>query len=144
MVVTGATSGLGRAAASQLADLGARVILVGRDPDKAEATRREIVAATGNDNVAVALADLSLLADVRKLAQRLLKEPRIHVLVNNAGVLLNQRTTTAEGNETTLATNLLAPYLLTQNAAAAPARVGAVQDHQRLLRRHVCHGPRSR
>ena len=115
VVVTGATSGLGRAAASQLADLGARVILVGRDSEKAEATRQEIVATTGNDNVAVALADLSLLADVRKLARQLLKdEPRIHVLVNNAGVLLNQRTTTAEGNETTLATNLLAPYLLTQ------------------------------
>jgi NAD(P)-dependent dehydrogenase (short-subunit alcohol dehydrogenase family)/carbon monoxide dehydrogenase subunit G len=114
VVVTGATSGLGRAAASQLADLGARVILVGRDPDKAEATRQEIVAMTGNDNVAVALADLSLVGDVRKLAKRLLKEPSIHVLVNNAGVLLNQRTTTAEGNETTLATNLLAPYLLTQ------------------------------
>jgi dehydrogenase/reductase SDR family protein 12 len=115
VVVTGATSGLGQAAASQLADLGARVILVGRNPDKAEETRREIVAATGNDNVAVALADLSLLADVRKLAQRLLEdEPWIHVLVNNAGVLLNQRMTTAEGNETALATNLLAPYLLTQ------------------------------
>ena len=128
VVVTGATSGLGRAAASQLADLGARVILVGRDPDKAEATRQEIVATTGNDNVAVALADLSLLADVRKLAKRLLKEPCIHVLVNNAGVLLNQRTTTAEGNETTLATNLLAPYLLTQMLLprlreSAPSRI---------------------
>jgi dehydrogenase/reductase SDR family member 12 len=128
-VVTGATSGLGRAAASQLADLGARVILVGRNPDKAEATRREIVSTTGNDNVAVALADLSLLADVRKLARRLLKdEPRIHVLVNNAGVLLNQRTTTTEGNETTLATNLLAPYLLTQMLLprlreSAPSRI---------------------
>ena len=86
VVVTGATSGLGRAAASQLADLGARVILVGRDPDKAEATRQEIVAMTGNDNLAVALA-VDLLADVRKLAKRLLKEPGIHVLVNNAGVL---------------------------------------------------------
>ena len=129
VVVTGATSGLGKAAASQLAELGARVILVGRNPDKAEDTRREIVAATGNDNVAVALADLSLLADVRKLAQRLLEaEPRIHVLVNNAGVLLNQRTTTAEGNETTLATNLLAPYLLTQMLLprlreSAPSRI---------------------
>jgi len=127
-VVTGATSGLGRAAASQLADLGARVILVGRDPDKAEATRRGIVAMTGNNNVAVALADLSLLADVRKLAKRLLQEPSIHVLVNNAGVLLNQRTTTAEGNETTLATNLLAPYLLTQMLLprlreSAPSRI---------------------
>jgi dehydrogenase/reductase SDR family protein 12 len=128
VVVTGATSGLGRAAASQLADLGARVILVGRDPDKAETTRREIVASTGNDDVAVALADLSLLADVRKLAKRLLKEPCIHVLVNNAGVLLNQRRTTAEGNETTLATNLLAPYLLTQMLLprlreSAPSRI---------------------
>ena len=128
VVVTGATSGLGRATASQLADLGARVILVGRDADKAEATRREIVATTGNDNVAVALADLSLLADVRKLAKRLLKEPCIHVLVNNAGVLLNQRRTTAEGNETTLATNLPAPYLLTQMLLprlreSAPSRI---------------------
>jgi len=129
VVVTGATSGLGQAAASQLAELGARVILVGRNPDKAEATRREIVAATGNDNIAVALADLSLLADVRKLAQRLLEtEPRIHVLVNNAGVLLNERTMTAEGNETTLATNLLAPYLLTQTLLprlreSAPSRI---------------------
>ena len=105
------------------------MILVGRDRDKAEAARREIVATTGNDNVAVALADLSLLKDVRKLARRLLDtEPQIHVLVNNAGVLLNERTTTTEGNETTLATNLLAPYLLTQLLlprlrASAPSRI---------------------
>jgi dehydrogenase/reductase SDR family member 12 len=129
VVVTGATSGLGQAAASQLAELGARVILVGRNPDKAEDTRREIVAATGNGNVAVALADLSLLAEVRKLARKLLaSEPRIHVLVNNAGVLLNQRTTTAEGNEATLATNVLAPFLLTQTLLprlleSAPSRI---------------------
>lgn len=115
VVVTGATSGLGQAAATQLAELGARVIVVGRNEDKAQHARREIIAATGNDNVAVALADLSLLADVKKLARTLLDtEPRIHVLVNNAGVLLNQRAITAEGNETTLATNLLAPWLLTE------------------------------
>ena len=115
VVITGATSGLGRAAACQLATLGARVILVGRNKGKTESTRRDIVADTGNDDVAVAIADLGLLADVRRLAQQLLEnEPRIHVLVNNAGVLLNRRTTTAEGNEATLATNLLAPFLLTQ------------------------------
>jgi NAD(P)-dependent dehydrogenase (short-subunit alcohol dehydrogenase family) len=98
-----------------MAALGARVILVGRNKAKTESTRREIVAETGNDDVAVAIADLGLLADVRRLARQLLEqEPRIHVLVNNAGVLLNRRTTTAEGNEATLATNLLAPFLLTQ------------------------------
>jgi len=72
---------------------------------------------------------LSLLADVRKLARKLLEtEPRIHVLVNNAGVLPNQRTTTTEGNETALATNLLAPCLLTQMLLprlreSAPSRI---------------------
>ena len=74
----------------------------------------------------------------------MLKEPRIHVLVNNAGVLLNQRTTTAEGNETTLATNLLAPYLLTQMLLprlreSAPSRIINVSSGG-----HVCHGPRGR
>lgn len=129
VVVTGATSGLGEAAARQIASLGARVVIVARSREKAEASREKIVAATGNDNVGVALADLSLLRDVHKLARRLLEsEPHIHVLVNNAGVLLNERTTTVEGNETTLATNLLAPFLLTQLLiprlkACAPARI---------------------
>ncbi len=129
VVVTGATSGLGRAAAMQLAELGARVILVGRNPDKIEDTRRDIVGATGNEDVVGALADLAVLADVRKLARRLLRtQPRIHVLVNNAGVLLRERTTTAEGNETVLATNLLAPFLLTQLllprlVQSAPSRI---------------------
>jgi NAD(P)-dependent dehydrogenase (short-subunit alcohol dehydrogenase family) len=129
VIVTGGTSGLGLAAARQIAALGARVVIVGRSREKAEASRKAIVAASGNDNIGVALADLSLLRDVRKLAHRLLdSEPRIHVLVNNAGVLLNQRTATAEGNETSLATNLLAPFLLTQLliprlTACAPARI---------------------
>jgi NAD(P)-dependent dehydrogenase (short-subunit alcohol dehydrogenase family) len=129
VVVTGATSGLGEAAARQIAALGARVVIVGRSREKAEASRKAIVAASGNDNVGVALADLSLVREVRKLAHHLLEsEPHIHVLVNNAGVLLNERTTTAEGNEVSLATNLLAPFLLTQLLvprlkACAPARI---------------------
>jgi NAD(P)-dependent dehydrogenase (short-subunit alcohol dehydrogenase family) len=128
-IVTGATSGLGRATAEQLAALGARVVLVGRDRRKTEAARKEIAAETGNDDVAVALADLSLLADVRRLARHLLAtEPAIHVLVNNAGVLPVARTATREGNETALATNLLAPFLLTELLrprleASAPARI---------------------
>ncbi len=128
-VVTGATSGLGRAAATGLARLGARVVLVGRDRRKAEETRGEIRAATGNGDLAVEVADLSLLSAVRALAERLLeREKALHVLVNNAGVLENERRTTTEGHEVSLATNLLAPYLLTRRlvprlVASAPARV---------------------
>lgn len=128
-VVTGATSGLGRETAAGLARLGARVVLVGRDRAKAERAREEIRAATGNGDLAVEVADLSLLSAVRDLAGRLLgREKALHVLVNNAGVLENERRTTAEGLEVSLATNLLAPYVLTRRLlprllASAPARV---------------------
>ncbi|HRY45550.1 MAG TPA: SDR family NAD(P)-dependent oxidoreductase [Thermoanaerobaculia bacterium] len=128
-VVTGATSGLGRAAAAGLARLGARVVLVGRDPRKAERAREEIRAATGNADLAVEVADLSLLSEVRALARRLLaKEKALHILVNNAGILENERRTTPEGLEVSLVTNLLAPYVLTRRLrtrllASAPARV---------------------
>jgi NAD(P)-dependent dehydrogenase (short-subunit alcohol dehydrogenase family) len=128
-IVTGATSGLGQAAARQLAELGGRVVLIGRNPDKAAAVQQEIIAATGNPDVTVEIADLSLLAEVRQLARRLLEqESRINILVNNAGVLLNERSVTAEGIETTLAINLLAPFLLTnlllpRLKQSAPARI---------------------
>ena len=113
-VVTGATSGLGRATAERLADLGAKIILVGRNAEKAQQTCHDLIVATGNEDIAVEIAELSLMAEVRALAQRLVqRQTHIHILINNAGVLLNERTTTAEGLETTLATNLVAPFLLT-------------------------------
>ncbi len=125
----GATSGLGRAAAERLADLGANIVLVGRNAEKAEQIRRDLIATTGNDNVVVEVAELSLVAEVRELAVRLLqRQAPIHILINNAGVLINERTTTAEGLETTLATNLMAPFLLTELLIprlkeSAPARI---------------------
>jgi len=128
-VVTGATSGIGAAAAAAMADLGARVVLVGRNPDKAETVRRQIAAAAGDDLVAVELADLSVMAEIRDLAARLTdRYPEIHVLVNNAGVLLPERSETPEGIETTLATNLLGHFLLTNLLLerlqhSAPARI---------------------
>ena len=129
VLVTGATSGLGKAAAYELADLGADVILVGRNRDKTSAVQAEIASATGNERVRYELADLSLMTEVRALAGRLLtNEPQIHVLVNNAGTLFPERSTTTEGIESTLATNLLGHFLLTsllipRLIESAPARI---------------------
>jgi NAD(P)-dependent dehydrogenase (short-subunit alcohol dehydrogenase family) len=129
VVITGATSGLGRAAAEALAGLGARVVLVGRDAAKLAAAQSGIAAVTGNADIDTERADLALMAEVRNLAARLLRRYRsIHVLINNAAVLPRQRVQTAEGLETAFATNLLSPYLLTSLLlpalrASAPARI---------------------
>ena len=115
VLVTGATSGLGRAAAEGLARLGAGVRLVVRDLEKGERERAELVRATGNDDVAVVLCDVSDLADVRRcVADLLAHEPRIDVLVNNAGVLPAGHERTRDGLELTFATNVAGPYLLTE------------------------------
>lgn len=129
IVITGATSGLGRAAAGQLADLGARLVLVGRDADRTALAAEQIRERSRSDDITVEVADLSRLADVRALAGRLLAGQRpVHVLINNAGVLENDRRLTAEGLEVSLATNLLAPFLLTRLLlprlkASAPSRI---------------------
>lgn len=128
-IITGASSGIGRATACGLARLGATVVLVCRNRERAEATRAAIVAATGNARVEIALADLSAQAEIRQLAHELLgRYPQIHVLINNAGVLNRSRSTTADGIETVFAVNHLAYFLLTQLllarlAASAPARI---------------------
>jgi NAD(P)-dependent dehydrogenase (short-subunit alcohol dehydrogenase family) len=128
-VITGATSGLGRVTAEELARLGARVILVGRDVEKLQKARTEIIATTNNPGIKVEEADLALISDVRKLAGRLLdQEPEINILVNNAAVLPVERTTTIEGLETAFATDLLSPFLLTELLIprlqqSAPARI---------------------
>jgi len=108
VIVTGGTGGLGRACAQAIAALGARTIVVGRDRKKLDAVEREI-----GGEVAVYQADLSLMSEIRDLALRLGEEDRIDVLVNNVGVLLSERTETAEGLETTLATDLAGHFLLT-------------------------------
>ena len=129
IVVTGATSGLGKAAAMDLARLGGEVILVGRNPEKTSGVRDEIAEASGNDQVRYEIADLSLMAEVRSVAERLLaNEPRIDVLINNAGVLFPERGETSEGVEQTLAVNLLGHFLLTNMliprlVESAPARI---------------------
>jgi NAD(P)-dependent dehydrogenase (short-subunit alcohol dehydrogenase family) len=129
VLVTGATSGLGRAASLDLARLGAEVILVGRNREKTKRVRDEIAMETDNARVRHEIADLSLMAEIRSLVSRLLdRESRIHVLVNNAGTLFNDRSVTSEGVESTLATNLLGHFLLTnlltpRLVESAPARI---------------------
>jgi NAD(P)-dependent dehydrogenase (short-subunit alcohol dehydrogenase family) len=114
VVITGATSGIGEAAAIALSRLGARLVLVGRDPAKLDATRAMLRADSGGE-VAVHGADLESTAAVRAVAQRLIaSEARIDVLINNAGALFAERRLTAEGHERCFAVNLLAPYLLTE------------------------------
>jgi len=106
-VVTGGTSGIGKAAATALARGGARVCIVGRDPERTERARAEL-------DLDAELADLSSMAETRALAERLSSRyDRLDILVLNAGVLTHPYTRTAEGNEVTLATQVLSQFLLT-------------------------------
>ena len=114
-LITGATSGIGRAAATQLAAMGARVTLVARDRLKAEELVAELHHETGNERIHVEIADLSLMSDVHALCDRLLAAGEtIDMLINNAGALFNPRQTTAEGLEKSFALLLLSPYILTE------------------------------
>ena len=129
-VVTGATSGIGKAAAAALARLGATVVLVGRDRGRTEAAAAEIGPASASPPRAE-VADLASLEQVRGLAGRLAGLERIDVLINNAGLVLGERRITPDGFEHIFALNHLAPFLLTnlllpKLAASAPARVVTV------------------
>lgn len=114
IVLTGATSGLGLAAAHQFAALGATLVVVGRNETKTIGVRDEIEKATGNPNVSIALADMGDLVAVRSLAETLAARcPRIDVLIHNAGALSDVRATTADGTEATVASQVVGPFLLT-------------------------------
>ena len=115
ILVTGATSGIGEVTAHELARRGAHVIILARNRQKAERTQQEIKASTGNQQVDVVLADLSVMQQVRDVAAQVHdKYPRLDVLVNNAGLMFGaERELSADGYEMTLATNHLGPFLLT-------------------------------
>jgi NAD(P)-dependent dehydrogenase (short-subunit alcohol dehydrogenase family) len=134
MLVTGATDGLGKQLAHELAAAGATVLLHGRLPARGEAVLREISEATGNDRLAFYLADFASLAQIRRLANEILADhDRLDVLVNNAGIGFGrrdapEREVSQDGFELRFAVNYLAPFLLTQLlqpllVGSAPVRI---------------------
>ncbi|WP_287582981.1 SDR family oxidoreductase [Candidatus Borrarchaeum sp.] len=128
-MITGANSGIGKATALGLAEMDATVIMVCRNQKWGKDAREEIREKTGNQSVDLLIADLSSQkAMIQLVADFKSKYQNLHVLINNAGVLLQNRSVTIDGIETTFAVNFLAPFLLTHLLldtikASAPARI---------------------
>lgn len=128
-LVTGATAGIGRVTALELAHMGANVVVGGRDPAKSAFTANEIREESGNTEVEFLVADLSSQEEIRRLAEEFKdRHQRLDVLVNNAGAIRMSRKKSVDGIEMTFAVNHLSYFLLTNLlldvlAASAPARV---------------------
>ena len=139
-LVTGGSSGVGKATALGLARLGASVVLVSRDPARGEQAREEIQSRTGNPRVDFLPCDLALQSDIRRLAREVgQRYGALHVLVNCAGTLALRRELTEEGVERTLALDYLDHFLLTTLLLdllqkSAPARVLTVAGSPGPLR----------
>ena len=141
VVATGATSGIGEVAVLALARKGARIVFVARDARRAEATLARLEAAAPRLGHAVHLADLSSMAETRRVGLLIAKsEPRIDVLINNAGAMFTDRQVTAEGLEKTFALNHMAYFLMTvaldERLAATPsARVVSTASRAHMRQR---------
>ena len=134
VLITGSTDGIGRQAAVELAALGGTILIHGRDADRGKSAVEEIQTATGNQNVDLFIADLSSQRQVRRFAAEVSdRYHNLHVLINNAGVFMNDRQLTEDGVEMTFAVNYLAPFLLTNLLLdllkqSAPSRVITVSS----------------
>jgi NAD(P)-dependent dehydrogenase (short-subunit alcohol dehydrogenase family) len=129
IVITGATSGIGQIAASELAGAGARLVLVARDRARADRMLANLRERGSNQVHRAHIADLSRIAEVKRVGSEIAAaEPRIDVLINNAGNVFGRRQLTEDGLERTFATNHVAYYVLAlllrdRLVAAAPARI---------------------
>src|SRR2546427_12500145 len=129
VMVTGANSGIGKAASLALAKMGATLVMVERNKERGEAARSDIVTNSRNNSINLLLADLSSLESVRQLVAEFRKKySKLHVLINNAGLFNQRRRVTTDGYENPFATNYLAPFLLTNLQlpilkASAPSRI---------------------
>ena len=124
-LVTGPTSGLGRAVADELAGSGARVVLVGRSEVKLAAVRDELVALHGEDRFPIVVADMGSLASVRAAVTRVLAtEERLDIVVDNAGAIYPKRIIGPDGIESTLAIMAVAPFVLISGLLPLLERTG--------------------
>jgi NAD(P)-dependent dehydrogenase (short-subunit alcohol dehydrogenase family) len=113
VLITGPTSGLGRTATDRLAALGARVVLVGRSEERLAEVRDALVAAHGDDRFPIVVADMASLESVRRAVDEVrASERRLDVLIDNAGAIFPERTTSPDGIEATLATMVVGPFVL--------------------------------
>ncbi|CAJ0917853.1 unnamed protein product [Ranitomeya imitator] len=113
-MITGANSGIGKATALAIAKKGGTIHLVCRNKHRAEEAQKEIIAGSGNQSVSVHLLDMSNPKEVWEFAEKFKTENRLHVLVNNAGCMVNNRELTEDGIEKNFATNVLGTYILTK------------------------------
>ena len=137
VLITGATAGIGRVTARELAAAGAHLLLVARNRQKAEQTRAWLKDVTGSKSVELIIADLSSLAQVRSAAEQAGSFGALNVLVNNVGAVFPRRTESVDGIEMTFALNHLAPFLLTTLLRealrrGAPSRVVIVSSDAHL------------
>jgi NAD(P)-dependent dehydrogenase (short-subunit alcohol dehydrogenase family) len=142
VVITGGNAGIGKETAVGLAELGARVLITSRNPQRGADAVAEIRARSTSDTVDVVALDLADLASVRRCAAELLERcDRLDVLVNNAGLVMGHRTETVDGFETTFGVNHLGPFLLTnllldRLRASAPSRIVVVASDAHKQARH--------
>jgi len=114
VLITGATNGIGKVAALELAKMGANVVIVGRNEAKTRAVLSQLIADSGNDNLHMLLADLSSMDETRRAAAEYLeKHQRLDVLLNNAGAVFSEFQASVDGYEMSFALNHLSYYLLT-------------------------------
>lgn len=134
VLITGGTSGIGKATAIALAAMGADVTITGRNRERGEQAVVDVRRESGNEQVELMIADLAAQAEVRRLAEEFReRHDRLDVLVNNAGLVTSERTETPDGMESQFAINHLAPFLLTNLLldllkSSAPSRIVTVSS----------------